>query len=279
MFTQLENINFKPKPYEIYSAEILWNDPYISKKMLTFHLDENVDLSSRKKIFVDKSIQWITSHFSISTSTKICDFGCGPGFYTLGLALNGASVTGVDFSQNSIEYARKTAAENGVYIQYVLENYLQFETDDKYDLIIMIMCDFCALSPEQRTILLQKFSRILKEDGLILFDVYSLNAFAKRDEIATYEYKQLDGFWSNDDYYGFLNIFKYSEEKVILDKYTIIEKTRTWEVYNWLQYFSLDSLANELHGCGFQISEILSDVAGSPYSENSDEFAIVARKY
>jgi SAM-dependent methyltransferase len=279
MFTQLENINSKPKPFEIYSAEILWNDPYISKKMLAFHLNENVDLSSRKKIFIDKSIQWITSHFSISSSTKICDFGCGPGLYTLGLALNGASVTGVDFSQNSIEYARKTAAKNRVYIHYVLENYLQFETDEKYDLIIMIMCDFCALSPEQRRMLLQKFNHILKEDGSILFDVYSLNAFDKRDEIATYEYKQLDGFWSNEDYYGFLNTFKYSEDKVILDKYTIIEKTLTWEVYNWLQYFSLDSLATELHGCGFQISEILSDVTGSPYSEDSDEFAIIARKY
>lgn len=278
MYSQLKEINYKPTPFEIYSAEVLWNDPHISKKMLTFHLNENVDIASRKKVFIDKSIRWIASHFSVSEGTQICDFGCGPGLYTLGLALRGAYVTGIDFSVCSIEYARNIAHEKGVSINYVLGDYLQYETEKKYDLIIMIMCDFCALSPKQRNLLLQKFHHILNEGGSILLDVYSHNAFNKRTEITSYEHNQLDGFWSEEDYYGFLNIYKYLEEKVVLDKYTIIEKNRSWQVYNWLQYFNHDSLNKELQSCGFYISESFADVCGSSYSEESDEFAVILKK-
>ncbi len=35
------------------------------------------------------------------------------------------------------------------------------------------------------------------------------------------------------------------DEKVILDKYTIVEESNTKTIYNWLQYFSIPSLNNE----------------------------------
>ena len=106
----------------------------------------------------------------------------------------------------------------------------------------------------------------------------SLNAFDQKEQVSTYEHRQLDGFWSKENYYGFLNTFKYEEEKVILDKYTIIEKARTWAVYNWLQYFSPDALRKEFEANGFKMEEFYSDVAGKPFNSKSTEFAIVARK-
>ena len=56
-----------------------------------------------------------------------------------------------------------------------------------------------------------------------MLDVYSLNSFNQKEESATYELNQLNGFWSPVDYYCFVNTFKYEKEKVTLDKYTIIE--------------------------------------------------------
>ena len=109
-------------------------------------------------------------------------------------------------------------------------------------------------------------------------DVHSLNTFNSRDEDAIYERNQLDKFWSLDNYYGFLNTYKYDKEKVTLDKYTIIEEARTRVVYNWLQYFSQDSLRQELEENGFEAEEFYSDVAGSTFSPESPDIAIVARK-
>jgi hypothetical protein len=141
----------------------------------------------------------------------------------------------------------------------------------------MIMCDFCALSPAQRDILLGKFKAILKPEGSILMDVYSLNAFEKKIESATYEKNQLFGFWSPNDYYAFVNTFKYEDEKVLLDKYTIFEENKPIRiVYNWLQHFSFDALQAEFNQTGLGIKARLASVAGGEFDANSDEFAVIA---
>jgi len=89
---------------------------------------------------------------------------------------------------------------------------------------------------------------------------------------------QLNGFWSPNKYYGFLDTFKYNKEKVVLDKYTIIEAERTRQVYNWLQHFTPEDLKSEFAEAGFAVNGLYSDVAGTPYDRQSSEFAVVASK-
>jgi 2-polyprenyl-3-methyl-5-hydroxy-6-metoxy-1,4-benzoquinol methylase len=278
MFKELKEINSRPRPFQYYTAAELWTNEHTSKQMLNYHLNETIDVSSRNKNFIEKSVDWIVTHFKVNDKTEIADFGCGPGLYTIRLAEVGAKVTGIDFSKNSIAYANKAAAEKRLDITYVTDNYLNFESKDRFDLIIMIMCDFCALSPEQRNKMLSKFHSLLKPDGSVLLDVYSLSSFQKKEESVTYELNQLNGFWSPDDYYGFVNSFKYEKEKVSLDKYTIIEKSRVRVVYNWLQYYSKDSLVKEFGESDFMIEEYYSDVAGIEFIPESPEIAVVAKK-
>lgn len=278
MFEKLAQINSRPEPFQFYTADELWTDEHTSAQMLKYHLNEDIDVSSRNIKFIDRSVKWIVSNFNITAKTRIADFGCGPGLYTTRLAQTGADVTGIDFSKRSIHYAEESATKEGLSINYVNQNYLEYETDERFDLVIMIMCDFCALSPVQRKSVLDKFHLILKPGGAVLLDVYSLTAFNQRQEKAIYEANLLDGFWSPNKYYGFLNTFKYDDEKVVLDKYTIVEAKRTRTFYNWLQYFSPESLENEFSESGFVIEKLFADVAGSPFDPESDEFAVVARR-
>lgn len=278
MFEELERINERPKPFEFYTASDLWTDEHTSKQMLSFHLNEANDVSSRNAEFINRSVEWIATEFNIGADFKIADFGCGPGLYAARLAKHGANVTGIDFSARSIAYAKDVAASEKLNINYVNQNYLEFETEDRFDLVLMIMCDFCALSPKQRRGLLSKFHTILKPSGSVLLDVYSLSAFEQREEAATYEVNQLDGFWSPNKYYGFLNTFKYDEDKVVLDKYTIIEFERTRQVYNWLQYFGPEDIEREFKEASFSVKGFYSDVAGTPFDRKLSEFAVIANK-
>jgi len=278
MFKELKKINKRPRPFQFYTAEELWTNEHTAKQMLEYHLNETIDVSSRNKNFIESSVKWIVSHFGVNKRTQIADFGCGPGLYTTRLAERNAIVTGVDFSKNSIDYAKQVAVQKDLKINYVLANYLDYQTTNRFDLLTMIMCDYCALSPEQRKIMLAKFRSLLKPDGSVLLDVYSLNSYNQKEESATYELNQLNGFWSPENYYCFVNTFKYDEEKVILDKYSIIEESRKRIVFNWLQYFSKDSLREEFEENGFKVEEIYSDVAGKPFGSDSTEIAIVAKK-
>ena len=278
MFKKLKEINSRPAPFQFYTADELWADEHTSKQMLEYHLNESIDVSSRNKSFIERSVGWIVTQFGVDNKSEIADFGCGPGLYATKLAEQGVKVTGVDFSENSLRHAKQVAKEEGLDIDYIHANYLDFETSKKFDLITMIMCDFCALSPEQRKLMLTKFYSLLKPGGSVLLDVYSLNSFVQKEESTTYELNQLNSFWSPEDYYCFVNTFKYEEEKVTLDKYTIIEESRTRTVYNWLQHFSKDSLQDEFEENGFKVEDFYSDVAGSSFDPETAEIAVVAKK-
>jgi len=278
MYEQLEKINARPKPFEFYTSSELWNDKHTSKKMLAAHLDLDDDRASRNAAFVNRSVEWICSQFNVGSGTKIADFGCGPGLYAQRLAQKQADVTGVDFSIRSIEYARNNAITNKLPINYINEDYLNFDTNERYDLILLIFCDLCVLSPVQRKTMLNKFYTFLKPGGSLLLDVYSLTEYGKCKENTLYEVDLSNGLWSSNRYFGFSNTFKYETDKVVLDKYTIIEKSRTRTIYNWLQYFSAESIEKEVKECGFKIENLYSDVTGLPFESDSKEIAVVARK-
>ncbi len=277
VFEQLEKINERPEVFGEYSADALWTDEYRSQQMLRYHLDGSVDVSSRKAEFISQSSKWIIDRFDLGEGRAVCDFGCGPGLYTSRLAQSGARVTGVDFSYNSIEYARQQAKCAGQKINYVHGNYLDFATDERFDLITMIMCDFCALSPMQRRQLLAIWHAHLSDAGAVLFDVYSMVAYAEREAASCCEKNQLDHFWHAEEYYAFVNTFKYDAEAVVLDKYSIFpERSRAETVYNWLQYFSPEGLTQELREAGFNVEQLFGNVAGAVFSDVESEFAIVA---
>ena len=278
MFQDLERINRRPEPFEIYSTRDLWTDEHTSARMLACHLDDTVDLSSRRSDFVDRSVAWMADRFGIGPGTRIADFGCGPGLYAQRLARRGGAVTGIDFSARSIEYARAEAAREGLAIRYENRDYLEFTADTAFDLAVMIMGDFSALSPDRRRRMLDIFAAALAPGGAVVLDVYSMALFDAREESASYAPNLLDGFWSAAPYYGFLNVFKYADARVCLDKYTIVEESRTREVYNWLQHFTPESLTAEFREAGFEIEQVLGDVAGADYDAKAPEFAVVARR-
>ncbi len=278
MFEDLKRYTSRPKPFEFYTIDLLWNDPYVSKKMLELHLDEQAELASRNKAFVDRSSNWIINRFDLGRGKTVCDLGCGPGLYTSRFAQTGCDVTGVDLSERSIEYARGDAVRRDLDIAYVQSNYLEFSTNKRFDLVTMIYCDFCVLSPKQRRRLLGIIHGCLNGEGALLFDVLSTQQFDATDEKLTLDFSARNGFWTSEPYYVIENSLKYDDEALLLDKHVIIELDRTREVFNWLQCYSPDSLRDDLERCGFTVCEQYANVAGDDFEPESTQFAVIARK-
>lgn len=275
-YSELAEICKRPEPFSVYTTDVLWTDEHISAQMLRLHLDGSTDLASRRTDFIERSVAWIIREFKIGAGTRIIDFGCGPGLYTTRLARTGANVTGIDFSSRSINYAGAVAEKEQLIIRYLNQNYLEFETTEKYDLITMIFCDFCALSPGQRQRMLEKFAAMLTDEGHILLDVHTRNTYDMQQEKTEFGPDLMNGFWSKKPYYGFLNTFKYPDCRVTLDKYTIIEAERQWIVYNWLQYFDEESIKREFTDAGLKITAFYGNVGGTPLTASSPDMAVVA---
>jgi SAM-dependent methyltransferase len=278
LFAALERINQRPALYSRYTADALWTSPDISEMMLRFHLDGEVDVASRRTEFMDASVDWISRTFHLGPGQRVIDLGCGPGLYVNRLARTGARLTGIDFSARSIDHARAEAARDGLAVEYLLGDYLAVDLEPGYDLAMMIMCDFCALSPDQRARLLERVGRLLAPGGAFLFDVYSVAAFDTWEEQVAYGRDLMDGFWSSRPYYGFLDTFRYEAEKVVLEKYTIVEPDAAREYFNWFQHYDVASLTAEVEAAGLRVDAIHGDVAGAPFEPSLPEFAVVVRR-
>lgn len=276
-FDFLADVFQRPPLFGVYTTDRLWQDEHISQRMLELHLDKDTDLASRPHAFIQRSAEWMKSRFQIGANTVVFDYGCGPGLYTSLIARMGAKVTGIDFSKRSIDHATAYASKQGLEVSYVLEDYLHWETTHRADLITLIYCDLCPLSPQQRRVLFDKFRRHLKPGGSVVLDVCSVALFESKKEQAVCEPNLLGGFFSANDYFGFLNTFKYDSDRVLLDKYTIVEPDGIRLFYNWLQHYSVDEITAELAENGFAVQEVYSNVAGDPYDADSPVLAVVAQ--
>ena len=74
-------------------------DEHTSKRMLYFHLNNEVVVSSHNAAFIDKSVELMISYFKLGTGTKIADFGCGPEMYRIKLTKLQSDVTEIDISK------------------------------------------------------------------------------------------------------------------------------------------------------------------------------------
>lgn len=229
----------------------MWTNKHISKQLLDIHLNKEIDLASRKESTIDSTINWILQQVP-TTVLNILDLGCGPGLYCEKLQEKGHSVTGVDISSTSIEYAIKAASSNSQKIEYKNSNYLELDLPDKsYDLIIMIYTDFGVLLPDERDTILSKIYSALKPGGVFIFDVINDKDISSKVTPNNWEVTN-NGFWSEQPYLLLSNSFIYAEHKVVLYQHNVVFENNDIETYRfWTHHFSKKDIVNIINKFGF----------------------------
>ncbi|MEK4198671.1 class I SAM-dependent methyltransferase [Cytobacillus sp. FSL K6-0265] len=254
-----------------------WQDPYIAKQLLKAHLNSDNEGASRSFSFIDKSIDFIQQIAPQNSYQKVLDLGCGPGLYCERLAKKSYTVTGIDFSENSIRYAKEQAKKLNFDIDYRYENYMELNDSNNYDLALLIYCDYGALAPVDRSKLLFNIWNSLKNGGQLLLDVFSQNKFDQFKEEQYWSLNENGGFWSKDSYVAIGRNLKYPD-RVTLEQTTVVTKEKM-ETYNiWHQYFTKELLIKEVTAVGFTVKEIYDDVSGQTGNGGSETIALLLEK-
>ncbi len=249
----------KPALYEKGTAS-MWEDEHISRHLLELHLNPDCDAASRKQATIEKTVRWIGSQ-APGGKKSILDLGCGPGLYCELLAGHGNTVTGVDISRRSIDYAKKSAAEKGLAIDYVQMNYLDLPFENRFDLAIMIFCDFDVLVPVDRTRLLEKVSRALKPGGMFIFDTLNDNAPRRMNIPGKTGESAKSGFWRDHPYLALAETFHYEEADVILQQHVLCSDPEPPAVYRfWTHYYRQENLMRILDEAGFTVKTACADL-------------------
>jgi len=270
----LQALTQPPPLFEEGTVEF-WTDPYIAQQMLATHLDPNIEAASRRPEIIEKTVNWIVGRLGLRAGDTLLDLGCGPGLYCCRFAKRGLQATGVDFSENSIRYAR----EHDPATEYICQNYLALEYAAQFAAVTLIYGDFCVLPDDKRQQLLGIVQRALKPRGYFVFDV-STRAHHQQDNNAPeWSVAGNGGFWSPRPHLVLEQHFDYPQNDVALAQYIVIEANGNLKVYrNWFHYYSAESIAAILENQGFAVKGIYADLTGAPYNPLAEWLGIVAQK-
>ncbi|SHF35327.1 Ubiquinone/menaquinone biosynthesis C-methylase UbiE [Marinitoga hydrogenitolerans DSM 16785] len=115
---------------------------------------------------------------------KVLDAGCGAGFYIKWLLKNNVKeVTGIDFSDNMVESAKRRVGNKAKILNVNLNKKLPF--GDKY--FDMIISSLTLHYVKDLNFTLSEFSRILKANGKLIFSI--------NHPMMTYLYFSLDNYF------------------------------------------------------------------------------------
>jgi len=276
MYSRLHAFFERPAPFSVVTTRTLWTDPHIAARMLEYHLDPETDWASRRPRTIAAIVAWFDVAFALK-GKAVCDLGCGPGLYAAEMARRGARVTGIDFSPSSIAHARGVAEGEDLSARFSVADYLADDLPTGQDLVVLIYGDYCALPPQDRRRLCARVRESLAPGGAFVFDVFSLGRFAALREEVEFGRRLMDGFWAPGDYFGFRRTLLYSEEKVGLDRYLVVAPGRSFEIFNWMQYFDPEGAVAEARAFGFSRVETADIATGGPWVPGPTPFAVIAR--
>ncbi|MCL2035318.1 MAG: class I SAM-dependent methyltransferase [Oscillospiraceae bacterium] len=271
-------IKYAAKP-QLYTpgTSTLWDDVHISKGMLKAHLDPDGDAATRKHAFLDKSVCWISQIAPPTRYKRLLDLGCGPGLYAERFHRAGYSVTGIDFSKRSIEYAKKQAKRNNSNIEYHYQNYLTIDYTQQFDVVTLIYCDYAALPAADRLALLEKIYKALKADGKFIFDV---STDEKRSpEGHTWYCSESGGFYSPEKHICLNSVYQYdNDDRAELRRSVVITDDSVQCYHVWEHFFTKEKLIAELKLTGFNPFEIYGSVVGEDFTDSSETICGVFTK-
>jgi SAM-dependent methyltransferase len=274
---QLLQLQQPPEPFAPGTTPF-WDDPHISQHLLAAHLDPSIPAASRPPAEIDRSVTWLIDLLDLHPTTSLLDLGCGPGLYATRFAARGLHVTGVDFSQRSIDFAVQSACEQHLDITYRCQDYLTLDETQRYDVALLIYGDFCTLAPAQQARLLHNIHQALGTQGYFVLDV-STRAHRQNHGLRKGWYATQHGFWKPGPHLVLEQGFDYPTEALYLDQYIVIEATGRLSVYrNWFQDYTPTGISAQLSAHGFEVHSLWDDLLGTPLSETGEWIGIVAQK-
>jgi len=252
----------RPEPYA-YGTAVMWTDPYISQNLLKCHLDTENDLASRRPETIAKTVKWILDAKN-GKKMRILDLGCGPGLYAEKYAALGHTITGVDFSENSISYAKEEARRKKLAIDYVCQDYLTATFLGEFDLVTLIYMDFCVLRPDERRLLLSKIYSILKPGGFFILDVVNSSNIAEKVLKPSWEISAGNGFWKKEPYIALNMGYHYPEARAFVNQHIIVDESENISTYLfWNFYYENDDMELILDNTGLRIKTVDNSILPS----------------
>lgn len=275
---RLRELCRRPEPF-VPGEPLFWNDPHISLQMLESHLQPDSDGASRKRETIERTVNWLHTLLPIPADAKVIDLGCGPGLYCTRMHQLGWNVTGMDYSQRSIAYAKQAAEQAGHDIRYIYQDYLTLDHQEQYDAALLIYYDIGVFDDQRRDQVIERTRLALKPGGYFVFDVVTAKGAQMVKQVGRRWQAADSGFWRPGPHLVLQETFHYPEVAAWVDQYVVVDQNGGTAVYrNWDHYYTPEAICPALERLGFEVVAIYGDLMGTPLDAQSAALGVVARR-
>jgi 2-polyprenyl-3-methyl-5-hydroxy-6-metoxy-1,4-benzoquinol methylase len=216
--------------------------------------------------------EYIPKECNLQEGSTVLDIMCGYGRNTLGLARKGIAVTAVDNCTDYINEIKITAAAEGLPVECLETDVLNFETDKKFDAAICLGNSFSFFNKEDTMALLAGTADKLKPGAKFIIQTMMLTEMAVKEFTETTE--------------GTIGEYKCNTKSVFLFNptrievlYTMIADDGTEETKDSIDYlYSYSEMTGMIQDAGFTILNIYSIPGRKPFAFGEPRAYFVAQK-
>lgn len=275
--TDLLNRPSVPQPWE-EGEKIPWNDPGFSRRMLKEHLTQQHDLASRRFERIDQHVAWIHAQVLGEKPARILDLGCGPGLYASRLARLGHTVTGIDFSPASIEYARSIST--GLNCTFRLEDVRRADFGQGYDLVMFIYGELNVFTPADAGLILNKAAATLKSGGKLLLEVTTYAGVRGIGKQTKRWSVNENGLFSDHPYLLLYESVWNEAEAVAVERFTVVDlKSGAVTVHAATTVaYRLQRLKSMLKQAGFRTVKVIPSLSGDSQVDKDGLVVLLAQR-
>lgn len=272
----INQIKEKSKMPALFNKEggNIWTEEYIAKQMLEAHLNPEFDGASRRSSIIEKTVDFLDKKI-LRKNSLILDLGCGPGLYAEKLCRKGHKVTGIDFSENTICYAKENAERENLNIDYKCDNFFNLKYFEEYDVVFQSYGELNTFSDEERDRLLKLIYSSLKPNGRFIFDI-STPVLREKCGLKKNWYISEGGFWREKTHIVLEEGFQY-EGDIWLDQYIVVDDKRVQVYRNWFHDYTAETISEVVQKAGFRIIDMVT-LTGNPLKTENEWILIIAEK-
>ncbi len=210
---------------------------------------------------------------------NILDIACSTGNYSISLAKEGYTVSGIDLDEGMIEVFKKKAREEGVTVNALvgdMKKLQQYYKEESFETAFCIGNSLVHLTTlEEIMQVLKVVYQLLEKKGKMIIQIINY------DRILKYNIEQLPTIENNEAGVSLVrNYVKYSGDDLIhfQTELRVIKENECYKNVVELYPLRKKELIEGLEKIGFFINEVYGNFKEEPYSDESYATVIVAEK-
>ena len=218
---------------------------------------------SEAQIFIDNLLDYLKPDLD----SKLLDLACGKGRHSVFLNKKGYEVTGVDLSEQSIQYATQFKNDS-----------LNFQTHDMrlaykanhFDYVFNLFTSFGYFESFQEDLdVIQSMNSNLKNNGVLVLDY--LNPIKAVSSLVAYEEKLIEGIN--------FKITKKIEDGFIVKSIHFTDEFKDFKFKEKVKLIDQNTFIEMFNSSGFQIVKTFGDYNLDEYQSNSsDRLILIGQK-